>query len=137
MRRLAAIALVLGLCLAAWAAADPGGPGPLASAARRPAVKMSGSVGGLYPGGRKRLTLSIRNRTRSRVVLRGLKVRVKRARRGCEARQLKIGRLPRRVRIGARRKVRVRVTLRLLGTAPDACKRARFPLRLRARVAGR
>ena len=137
MRRLAAIALVLGLCLAAWAAADPGGPAPLAAAARRPAVKMSGYVGGLYPGGRKRLTLTIRNRTRSRVVLRGLKVRAKRARRGCEARQLKIGRLPRHVRIRGRRKVRLRITLRLLATAPDACTRARFPLRVRARVGPR
>jgi hypothetical protein len=137
MRRLAATALVLGLCLAGWATADPGGPGPLAAAARRPAVKMSGYVGGLYPGGRKRLTLMIRNRTRSRVVLRGLRVRAKRARRGCEARQLKIGRLPRRVRIAARRRVRVRVTIRLRGSAPDACKRARFPLRVRARVGQR
>jgi hypothetical protein len=137
MRMPGAIALVLGLCVATWAQADPGGP--RASAARigpvkRPAVTLSGSVSGLYPGAVRRLPVTFVNRTRSRLTLRRFGVRVVRARRGCEARELMTGRLPRRLRIRPRRRVRALLTVRLNRNAPNACQGARFRLLVRARV---
>jgi hypothetical protein len=137
MRKPGAIALVLGLCVATWAQADPGGP--RASTARigpvkRPVVTLSGSVSGLYPGAIRRLPVTFVNRTRSKVVLQRMTVRVLLARRGCEARELVVSRLPRRLRISRRRRARAWLTVWLSRTAPNACQGARFTLRVRARV---
>lgn len=139
MRTSLAIALVLGLCVAAWAEADPGGTSPAASPtrAKRPLVTITGSTSGLYPGRRARLPVTFVNRSRSALVLRRITVRVRRARRGCEARELTVGRFPRSVRIRARRRVRVWLPVTLRRTAPNACQGARFPLRVRGWRPGR
>ena len=136
-RGLAAGVLVVVLCVAGIAGAAKRSPRGPADTAPRPTLKISGTVAGLYPGARKRLTLTFANRGRRRLRVLSVRVAVRSRRRGCAARQLVVGRTPRRFWVGARRRVRRSVAVRLRATAPDACKRVAFPMKVRANVRSR
>jgi hypothetical protein len=99
-------------------------------------VKIHGHVRSLYPGARKRMRVTVRNRHSRPVRLRQLRTRVLDAGPGCSRGYLKVRRFKRRRYIPPHARVRVRVRARLTLSAPDACQGARWPLRFRAGVRG-
>ena len=130
------LAAIAGLtAIAAWAAGSAlplpyrdGGQRPAAG----PALRLSGSAVGLFPGGTTRLRVTVQNRRAFAVVVRRVSVGVRHARRGCRARTVSVrpfrGRLL--VRPRARRVVVLRISM--ARNAPNTCRGARFPLRFRA-----
>jgi hypothetical protein len=99
----------------------------------RPALRISGTVRGLYPGARRVLRLSVRNTRGFPVRVVSLKVRVGNASRACRRRQVRIARVRRSFVVRAHRSRRITVRVTMLRTAPDACQGAVFPLRFKAR----
>jgi hypothetical protein len=135
MRRLiilATLALLAGG--AGWVAALPREGGPQPRAAGKPAIKIRGSVNGLYPGASKRLLLRLHNRSRRDLIVTSIRARVADASRRCPARNLKVRtkRVHRRVPGRATRRVGYRVGM--IVHARKSCQDARFPLRYRAEV---
>jgi hypothetical protein len=124
--------VVLVLVLAATGSARMSGPRDRHAAPAR-ALKITGSVRGLYPGARARLRLSLRNLRGYPIRVVALNVRVGNAGKGCKRRQLRISRLRRRPVVRAHRTRRIVLTATMLRSAPNACKGAVFPLRYRAR----
>jgi hypothetical protein len=118
--------------------------GPRAFAEDGPRVKLSGHVKGLYPGGRGRMRVTVRNPFRHAVQVRWVVARVKDAGPSCSRHSLVTRRSKglrpvrgggwRHTRIAPHSARRVGVRVRMRRSAPDACQRARFPLRFRARV---
>lgn len=97
-----------------------------------PALRVTGSVAGLFPGVTKRLPVRIRNRRPFAVAVRSISVRVGAGGRGCPGRVVRVrpfhGRLV--VAAGKQRNVTLRITM--VRTAAQACRGARFALRFRA-----
>jgi hypothetical protein len=103
--------------------------------ASKPGLRVSARVRGrLYPGVRRPLVVSIRNRHRRAVTVRSVRVRVRRAPRGCPRRALRLGRFAGGLRVPARRRRVLRLRARLVARAANACQGARFGLRVRARA---
>ena len=118
--------------------------GPRAFAEDGPRVKLSGHTKGLYPGRHRRIRVTVQNPFPHAVKVRLVVARVKDAGPGCSRHNLVTRRSRelrpvrgggwRHVRIAPHSARRVRVWLRMRRRAPDACQRARFPLRFRAKV---
>jgi hypothetical protein len=98
---------------------------------------LRGHVGGLYPGASKRLVVAVHNRSRRPLRIRSITTRVRAARRGCGARNVRVSSFRGRVRVGAGRTRRVAVRVRMLSTSPPACQGAVFPLVFRGRATAR
>jgi hypothetical protein len=136
--RASKLAIVIALLLAGVGIARAALPGPAGSAAARGgsagALRVAGSVEGLYPGATVPFRVRIENRRPQPVLLRSVRVRVGSAAAGCDRRLLRVPAARPRVRIrpGAARRVRLRATLS--PEAVDACQGASFPLRFRARA---
>lgn len=108
-------------------------PSLRAAADVRHGLTLRGRAAGLYPGGTRRMRVLIRNRTDRDVRLVRLSRRVVRAASGCPTRVLRVRR-PRALPVvpaGGRARMRLRV--RLLRSAPDACQGVVFVVRFRAR----
>lgn len=137
IHRAAGVALAL---LAATAVAVAAGPGPRSDAGAQRAAKahraiaISGNVAGLYPGAVKSIRLRIRNRSPRARTVTSVRGRVIDAGPGCSARNLKTKRKRVRIRIPGRSLHRIKYRIRMIRDAADACRRARFPIRYRARV---
>jgi hypothetical protein len=132
MRLLPAVAVSALAVLIPVALADSGGqrePGARA----RPALKVTGGVRWLYPGASRPLPLVIWNNRGFRIRVMALTVRVGNARRGCGRRYIKIGSYRRRLVVAPHGFRTTQLPMTMLRSAPDACKRAVFPLRFRAR----
>ena len=117
-----------------------GGPevaGPIQHAAKRstPGLSVRGSASKLYPGATVTMSLKVKNRSRSPLQLRRVRVTARGARAGCPRTYLRVTPLRTKstIRPGGTRKVKVRVTLSR--TAPDACQNAKFPLTYRVAAA--
>ena len=103
------------------------------SGARRPTTSFTvrGSVKGLYPGARKRLTLKIKNPQRYPIKVKVLEVKVRKSyKRGCTRRWVK----PKRrvkisMRVPARSRARVAYPVKMPKRAPNACQGARWKLK--------
>jgi hypothetical protein len=110
-------------------------PSPVGRAAPRvrPALKVSGLLRYLYPGARRPLPLVIRNNRGFRIRVVSLTVRVRNAKRGCGRRYLRIGRYRWRLIVPPHGFRTTALPVTILRSAPDACKRAVFPLRFTAR----
>ncbi|GIV00568.1 MAG: hypothetical protein KatS3mg014_2183 [Actinomycetota bacterium] len=129
-RRLATL-LVIGALVLAPAAFDRA-PAPQAAEARHHLV-LRGRAHGLFPGGTRPMRVVIGNRTDREVRLVRLGRRVVQAPPGCPTKVLRV-RHPRALPVlpaGGRARIRLRV--RLLRSAPDACQGAVFVVRFRAR----
>jgi hypothetical protein len=126
--RLLAPAIVL--ALAASGAAQTSAP---AKRARPQALVVSGSVRGLYPGAVKSLRLKVRNSRGFSIRVVSLRVAVRNASPTCLRNKLRVGRLRRSFVVPAHRMRRVALRVTMLGSAPDACKGAVFPLRFTVR----
>lgn len=88
----------------------------------------------LFPGGRRPLRVKISNHSRFPIKVTRIRIRVRPdpTHASCPPRTyVRKTRLRRPVRVARRRSRRVRLAIRLLYNAPDACQGAVFPLRLR------
>jgi hypothetical protein len=105
-----------------------------ASAGGRRAFSLRAIARRLFPGGRRPLRVKISNHSRFPIKVTRIRVRVRRdpTHASCPPRTyVRKTRLRRPVRVARRRSRRVRLALKLLYKAPDACQGAVFPLRLR------
>jgi hypothetical protein len=132
MRLLPAVAAFALAALLVVALAQSRGPGRAAPRVR-PALKVTGGLRYLYPGARPPLPLVIRNNRGFRIRVVSLTVRVRNARRGCGRKYLKVGRFRRKLVVAPHGFRTLALPVTMLRSAPDACKRAVFPLRFTAR----
>jgi hypothetical protein len=100
---------------------------------------MRARVGGLFPGARRSLHLRIRNPNGFPIKVTKVTVHIRRdlRRPRCRPRRyLRATRLRDPVRVPAKsiRRTRTRVAIRMKASAPDACQRAVFALRLKGRA---
>lgn len=109
---------------------------PASGDARRGPVSfhLSGSVDGLYPGARRSMKVTIRNPFARTMRLLSVQADVARARRGCGGRNVEVRPFRRGLSIPAHRRAVVRLFVRMAVTAQEPCRRARFPIRFRARA---
>ena len=121
----AALALAALLVVALAQSSAPGKAGPRV----RPALRVTGGLRSLYPGARKRLPLVVWSNRGFRIRVVSLTVRVRNARRGCGRRYLRVGRFRRRLVVPPHGFRTVELPVTMLPSAPDACKRAVFPLK--------
>jgi hypothetical protein len=109
---------------------------PAAKAAGKgaPHIRARGKVNGLYPGAVKKMRVRIRNRFPDPVRLRYVRTKARDAGPGCGMENLVVPakrRTRARIRPHSRRTVKVKV--KMVADAADACQGARFPLRFRVR----
>jgi hypothetical protein len=105
--------------------------------APEPGLRVSARVRGrLYPGVRRPLLVTIGNRHRRVVTVTSVRVRVRRAPRGCPRRTVRLSRFAGRVRVPPRRRRVLRLRARMVPRAANACQGARFALRAWARAGG-
>jgi hypothetical protein len=121
----AALALAALLVVALAQSRAPGRAGPRV----RPSLRVTGGLRSLYPGARKRLPLVVWSNRGFRIRVVSLAVRVGNARRGCGRKYLRVGRFRWRLVVPPHGFRTVELPLTMLPSAPDACKRATFPLR--------
>jgi hypothetical protein len=100
---------------------------------------MRARVQGLFPGARRPLHLRIRNPNRFAIKVTEVRVHIRRdlRRPRCRPRRyLRATRLREPVRVPANsiRRTRTRLAIRMKASAPDACQRAVFPLRLKGKA---
>jgi hypothetical protein len=99
----------------------------------RPALEVTGGLRYLYPGARRPLPLVVRSNRGFRIRLVALTVTVGNAKPGCGRKYLKIGRFRRKLVVPPHGFGTLVLPVTMLRSAPDACKRAVFPLRFTAR----
>jgi hypothetical protein len=138
-----ALALLLSVAVVARPASRMGSMSPEATAlegggtpASESGFHMRARARGLFPGARRPVRLRITNPNRFAIEVTKVRVRIRRDPKhpGCHPRRyLRATRLGDSVTVPARgvRRTRTRVTIRMRVSAPDACQRAVFPLRLR------
>jgi hypothetical protein len=122
---LAGVAALLAFSLSAFGAPRPKQP--------TRSFKLSGSVQGLYPGGRRTLTVAVRSPYRRGLRLVSLRVSVRDAGPACRASNLSVGPFRGFVNVRPRGVRLVRLAVRMARSAGDACRGARFPLRIAAK----
>ncbi len=104
---------------------------PVATAA----FSVNGRAVGLFPGASRALRIRVVNPYRFAIKVTSLSVRVKPdlARRACPPRSyIRVSKLARGLRVPRRSSRRTSLRVRMLASAPDSCRGARFPLRLSA-----
>jgi hypothetical protein len=124
----AASALLIGTLAAGGALAGSSGPPPSSRG-----FTVTGSVSGLYPGGRAWLPATVRNPYRRPLRLLSLTAVVRRGRRACSGANLEVRPFRGRLTVPPRRSRVVRLRVRMPLTAAPECNGARFPLVFRGR----
>jgi hypothetical protein len=107
-----------------------------ATAATPGTFRISGSVGGLYPGGSAQLVLTVANPQHFAIVVTSISTAVGSPTPGCAASFLHVAAFAGALTVGAESAAQVSVPVVLDHAAPDACQGAVFPLQY-AGVAGR
>jgi hypothetical protein len=128
MRLLSAVAALALAALLVVALAQSGAPGK-AGPRVRPPLRVTGGLRSLYPGARRRLPLVVWSNRGFRIRVVSLTVRVGNARRGCGRKYLRVGPFRQRLVVPPHGFRTVDLPVTMLPGAPDACKRATFPLR--------
>jgi hypothetical protein len=131
MRLLSAVAAFALAALLVVALAPARTPGK-ARSRPRPALTVSGSVRWLYPGAHTRLPLVVRSNRGFRIRVVSLTVRVGNARPGCGHAFVRVGRRRGSFVVAPHGFRTLTLPVAMLRSAPDACKRAVFPLRFTA-----
>lgn len=134
MGRMALITTLALLALGAGLVAAYPHSGEPTEGHRKAAIAITGKVNGLYPGASKRIRLKLKNNSRSAVVVKSVRARVKSPGAGCPARALQAKRMRVRLRVPGRRSRHLRYPIRMRPSAVVACEGKRFKLRYRARV---
>ena len=141
-----ALALLLALSVVARSSSPMGSMSPEATAiegsgtrASKGGFHMRARARGLFPGARRPLRLRIHNPNRFEIKVTKVRVQIRRDLRhpGCYPRRyLRATRLLKPVRVPAKgiRRTRTRLRIKMMVSAPDACQRAVFPLRLRGKA---
>jgi len=132
MRLLSAVAALALAALLVVALAQSGAPGK-AGPRVRPPLRVTGGLRSLYPGARRPLPLVVWSNRGFRIRIVSLRVRVGNARRGCGRKYLRVRRFRRRLVVPPHGFRTVDLPVTMLPSAPDACKRAVFPLRFTVR----
>jgi hypothetical protein len=132
-RRLAVRKLVVGVALvlaAAFAQAAERAPsiGDPSFRAAPPRYRISGKVVGLFPGARTTLRLTVRNPNPYAIKVRKIRTKVRSGGPSCPSTSIRVGRSRVTKRIPPKSRRRVRVKVRMLPTAPNACAGRRFRL---------
>lgn len=131
------LALVAGTVASAALVTDQGGVGMRAAEAAgksAPRLKAHGKVTGLSPGAVKTLKVRVRNRYPDKVRLGYVLTKVHDASPGCTAENLAIRRRTKsRKYIPSHRQRKVRVSVEMQESAPEACQGAQFPLNFKVR----
>jgi hypothetical protein len=123
-----AAASMIGALVAGGALAGSSAPYPSSRG-----FSVSGSVSGLYPGGKAWLPAKVRNPYRRPLRLHSLKVVVRGGRRACSGSNLQVRPFSGRIVIQPRRTRVIRLLVRMPLTAAPECNGARFRLDFRAR----
>jgi hypothetical protein len=131
-----ALSLLFGVAYGDLIAADASPRRSVASGARRGSlgVRLSGHVGGLYPGRVGTLWVRVHNPTRRPQVVGAVGAVVHDARARCAARNVRIGVYRRRLSIPPHGRRRVPLSIAMRPGAANACQQAVFPLTFRAEV---
>ena len=116
-----------------WTQALHAADGADAAGKASSAPRVKGHVKNLYPGAQRRLRAKVRNRSNKAVVLRSIRTKVKGAGAGCAKGNLKAHTVHPHQRVRAHDRTKVRIPIKMVAAAPDACQGARFPLRFKAR----
>jgi hypothetical protein len=98
------------------------------------AFSLRATARGLFPGAKRPLRVRISNHRRFAIKVTRIRVRVKpdRTHMSCPPdKYVRKTRFTKPIRVRPRRSRRVRLAIKLLYSAPDACQGAAFPLRLR------
>ena len=120
------VALLAALAIAtAHAATDPGGAVLTSSTTGRFAIK--GNVAGLYPGGTRRLIVTVSNRNGFPIRVTSIRVKVGSAA-GCPATSVFVKAFRGKLRVGAKWKRRLFLPVTMRASAPPACMGARLKL---------
>jgi hypothetical protein len=90
--------------------------------------RIRGHVKGMYPGRHRRLVVQISNPQGRAIVVTSITARVRRAVRGCRGSNIRMRRFSGAKLVPAWGHAKVRLRVRMLSTAPDACEGARFPM---------
>lgn len=122
---LAGLAALLAFSLSAFGAPQPKQP--------TRSFKLSGSVQGLYPGGRRTLAVAVRSPYPRKLRVVSLRVTVRDAGPACRASNLSVKPFRGFVTVRPRGVRVVRLTVQMAKSAGDACRGARFPLRIAAK----
>jgi hypothetical protein len=128
MRLLSAVGALALAALLVVALAQSGGP-RRTKARARPALTVSGGVRSLFPGVHTRLPLVVWSNRGFWIRVVSLRVGVGNARPGCGRAYLRIGRFHRKLVVPPDGFRTLDLPVTMLPSAPDACKRAVFPLR--------
>lgn len=129
------VAAVVVVTLAAGAFAAAHGTDPEARAASagpskksKSALRVRGSVDGLYPGGSQQLVVRVSNRSAKTTRIRSIKTRVDDAGPGCSAANLTAERRRVKLRIRPHSSRKLAIAVQMIPDAADACQGAQFPL---------
>lgn len=98
------------------------------TSSRSGSFTIKGNVLGLYPGGTARLTLTITSKNGFPIKVKSVRVKVGNAA-GCPRTNLVVKHFRGSLRVPAKAKRRLQLSVSMRRTAPDACMGARFPLR--------
>jgi hypothetical protein len=112
-------------------------PGAIHDAAKKkanPALNVSGTTAGLYPGGTVPLPLKVKNRTRFAVTLKKLTVKVGNASSACPGSLLHVVPFKPKTKLRKKKAGTVIVQVALSPAAPDACQNASFPITYKAKA---
>lgn len=134
IRLLVAVLAFVSLAGIAVASAGPNGDGTGSDTTHPVSLRVRGHVTGLYPGARKRMRVTIRNPFPYAIEVTLVKAKAADPVPGCSGSMVRVRRYRRATAIDAGRLAVVRVRVRLLRAAPDACQGVRFPLTFRARA---
>jgi hypothetical protein len=131
MRLLPAVAAFALAALLIVALAQSGGPRTAVPRVLR-AISVRGGVRLLYPGARTRLPVFLRNNRAFRIRVVSLKVRIGDAGAGCGRSYLRVGRFRHTLVLPPHGFLTTHLPVRMLASAPDACKSAVFHLKFAA-----
>ena len=128
VRRLAAgLALVLAAAIAQAAERTPSTGDPTPRSAP-PRYHISGTIVGLFPEARTTMRLTVRNPNSYAIKVRKIRTKVGGGGTACPSRNIRVGRSRGTKRVPPNSRRRVRVKVRMLPSAPEACAGRRFRL---------
>ncbi len=102
---------------------------------RQPTFHVKGHKQGLYPGRRTTIQVRVKNPNAVPILLRKVKAKVRSPQPGCSSRRVRTTPWKGSRRITPHGYIHLRMRVRMLRGAPDACQGVRFELRYRARAA--
>jgi hypothetical protein len=95
---------------------------------------VSGHVTRLYPGRRARMKVHVRNRKPFAIRVTRISVTVRSRTHGCSGRNVRVRPFRGRLRVKARGRRLLRMRVRMIRAAPNACQGVRFTLRFHGRA---